>query len=107
MTWGDSARRNGKRLRLLSSPDPFFDIATSLRKDVAIYVDSDLGNGIKGEEVVRQIIELGFTNVMMETGFLPNQFSKFPWVKKVIGKDPPWDVSEGIESFPKVEAATL
>ncbi len=94
MTWGDSARRNGKRLRLLNSPDPFFDIASNLRRDIAIYVDSDLGNGIKGEEVVKQIVGLGFTNVVIETGFSPDQFNKYPWVNIVIGKDPPWDVTD-------------
>jgi len=94
LTWGDSARRHGKRLRIFSSPDPFFDLASSLRRDTTIYVDSDLGNSLKGEDVVRQVVELGFTNVIMETGFHPDQFAKFPWVRKVIGKDPPWDSSD-------------
>ena len=91
LTWSDSASRNGKRLRMLFSPDPFFDLAPTLRRNIPIFVDSDLGNGLKGEEVVQRIQALGFTNVLMETGYSPEHFERSPWITRVIGKDPPWD----------------
>jgi hypothetical protein len=54
-----------------------------------IYIDSDLGGGIKGEDIARQLKDLGFADITLETGHPPENFKHLPWLK-VAGKEPPW-----------------
>ena len=53
-----------------------------------IYVDSNLGNGVKGEEIAKQISDLGFENIYLCTGYRSSDFAKMPWIKDILGKDP-------------------
>ena len=55
-------------------------------------IDSDLGDGIKGEEIARTIYEKGFKTIYLETGHPPGSFPKMPWIKEIISKEPPWAV---------------
>jgi len=56
---------------------------------VAIYVDVNLANNVRGEEVARRIHDLGFTDIYLATGYDADGFPPLPYIKAVVGKDFP------------------
>jgi hypothetical protein len=82
------AEEKNKRFLYCSNADDFFKQFQSFDLSCPIYVDSNLGNGIKGEEISKKISELGFKNVNICTGYQAYEFPTMPWVKSIIGKDP-------------------
>ena len=104
MTWRMAAKQAGARLEVFDSPeallarlaelasgsaDPVTPDSTANR-DVRVYVDSKLRGGVLGENVARQVVELGFPAVYITTGYPPARFAHVTWVRGVIGKDPPF-----------------
>jgi hypothetical protein len=90
MTWKVAARSAGVALKPFKNPADFLAICETLPKDTPIYIDSDLGDGQKGEIIAKTIYARGFKTIYLETGHQPGSFPGMPWIKKVIGKDPPW-----------------
>ena len=78
-----------KSLKIFKNPADFTAQAGQLPKGAAIYIDSKLGDGIKGEDIAKDLKEKGFTNITLETGHPPEKFARLPWLK-VTGKEPPW-----------------
>jgi len=89
MTWKMSARNNGITLKAFKAPVEFLSSLEAFPKDTPIYLDSELGEGLKGEDIAKDLWEKGFTGIYLETGHPPERFSHLPWLK-VIGKEPPW-----------------
>jgi hypothetical protein len=56
----------------------------------AIYIDSNLGNGEKGEKLASRIYDSGFRNIYIATGDHPDRFSSLPQIKGIVGREPPW-----------------
>ncbi len=54
------------------------------------YIDSNLSNGVKGEDVAWILSKRGFSNLYLATGFNASEFRPMTWIKAVIGKEPPW-----------------
>jgi hypothetical protein len=59
-------------------------------RSTAIYIDSNLGGGIKGEEIAKQIVALGFTEIWLCTGNEPEQYAHLTYLKGCVSKDAPW-----------------
>lgn len=93
MNWKTAAKVNGISLKIYSNPKEFLAETGQLPKDVSIYLDSDLGDGVKGEEIAKDLHEKGFTDITLETGHPPEQFAHLPRLK-VTGKEPPWRTGE-------------
>ncbi|HAT72124.1 MAG TPA: hypothetical protein DCS63_04840 [Elusimicrobia bacterium] len=89
MNWKTAAKGKGIALQAFSSPDAFLAIEPPVAKDTPIYLDSDLGDGVKGEDIAQSLKEKGYSNICLETGHSTEKFSHIPWLK-VIGKEPPW-----------------
>ncbi|MBI4655550.1 MAG: hypothetical protein HY746_02260, partial [Elusimicrobia bacterium] len=53
-------------------------------------IDSELGDGIKGEDIAKTLNEKGFSNIYLETGHPAENFAHLSFIKKVISKEPPW-----------------
>ena len=51
-----------------------------------MYIDSDLGKGLKGEELSKGIFDLGFKNIYLATGKRKVDIKVPYWIKKVQGK---------------------
>lgn len=62
----------------------------SIDKNAAIFIDSDLGNGTKGEIESKRIYDLGFHNIYLTTGHTDIDSNKHPWLKGIISKTPPF-----------------
>lgn len=56
---------------------------------ISPYIDSELGDDIRGEDMARNFYKKGFTDITMATGYGPEKFTHRPWLK-VTGKEPPW-----------------
>ncbi len=55
-----------------------------------IYVDSDLGNNLKGEVLSEKIYSMGFSEIYMATGHIAEDIKVPAWIKGVRGKTPPF-----------------
>ena len=53
------------------------------------YIDVHLSDNENGEQVTKELFELGFKNLYLATGFEVDQFSHITWIKGVVGKSPP------------------
>ncbi len=89
MNWKLAAKAAGVVLKAYKIPEDFTAGIETLAKDTPIYIDSDLGDGIKGESIAKELHDKGFTNLTMATGHGPEEFTHLPWLK-VTGKEPPW-----------------
>lgn len=89
-TWKMAAARAGKSFRSFSSTEAFFDAAADIDCRTAVYIDSDLGDGIKGERESLKIRDLGFDDVYLATGHPPENFSGLGHLRGVVGKEAPW-----------------
>lgn len=89
--WKISAARNGKKLALFTCCNDFFKDSEKLSRKAVVYIDSNLGNGEKGEKEAKYIYQLGFNKILLTTSYSASQFGKIPWIAKIINKTPPWD----------------
>jgi hypothetical protein len=89
--WKQSSINNGVNLKTFSSPTGFLIAHSLFNKDIPIYVDRELDNGLKGEDVAKLIYGHGFKNVYLTTPYSPEDFKNIPWIKGVIDKTPPWE----------------
>jgi len=89
MTWEMAAEEYGIELKAFKDPAEFLSNLGTFPKNAHIYIDSELGENIKGENIAAELKEKGFTNVYLATAHPPEKFARLPWLK-VISKAPPW-----------------
>lgn len=89
--WELSAANARRKARTYASVDEFIAACDDIDRKVPIYVDSRLGDGIRGEDESKKITELGFVEVYLATGDESAASKKPAHVRQVVGKDPPWD----------------
>jgi signal transduction histidine kinase len=90
LTWDSKAKRQNIELKTFSSYQSFLKDKNLIEKDSTIYIDSDLGENIKGEEVAVILHNEGFTDILMATGHSPDRFINLHFLKGVISKSPPF-----------------
>jgi hypothetical protein len=88
MVWKTAAGDRQKSLQCFSKADDFLATCQNLDSNTPIYVDANLGDGVSGVEVSKQIFDLGFENIYLCTGYDPTDFPPTPWLKGILGKDP-------------------
>ncbi len=89
MNWRMAARAAGAELKCFRTPEEFTAAAGALPRDIPLYIDSELGNGIRGEDIAKDLRDKGFSDITMATGHDASRFAGLPWLK-VAGKEPPW-----------------
>jgi hypothetical protein len=87
-TWQMMAKEKGKSLLCFSAPEEFFNKFPEIEPTTPIFIDVSLGNGVRGEEVAREAIGLGFTQVFLATGHAADSIADIPGLKGIVGKDP-------------------
>jgi hypothetical protein len=90
MTWKGAAKAQGLSFAAFAKPEEFLATIDGFLKDTAIYLDSNLGDGIIGEDIAKTLYAKGFTNLYLATGYDAESLPPMPWIRKVVGKDPPW-----------------
>lgn len=88
MTWNMIAKEQNKKFVGFTTHDAFFIESHSFDFETPLFIDSNLGNGIKGEVVAKKAFEAGFKTIYLATGNEASQFEPMPWIKGVVGKDP-------------------
>ncbi len=90
LTWESKAFKNNVNLKTFKSYQDFLSIKNDLSKDSIIYVDSELEDEIKGEEVATLLNNEGFTNISITSGHPKEIFQNLTFLKKIISKTPPF-----------------
>lgn len=90
MTWQMRAKMLGKELHVFSTVEAFLKVADNFSRDTEIYIDGNLGNGLRGEIESKKIADLGFSSIAMATGEEPETIKKPDWIRLIQGKSPPW-----------------
>jgi signal transduction histidine kinase len=95
--WINSSDKHHKTVKLFFSPSRFFDMEWQIDRATPIFVDVDLGDGISGEVVSREIFERGFKKVHLATDYDADNFDlkALPWISSIRKKTPPWDENPG------------
>jgi hypothetical protein len=86
--WKMSAK--GRNIVCFNNPDLFLEKIEEYDSDTPIYIDSNLGEGKRGEEIAKEIFNKGFKEIYLATAYHPNYFPPMEWIKGIIGKSPPW-----------------
>lgn len=88
-TWSAQARRLGINLKTYFSVDEFLADAAEFDKDTKIFIDSSLGNDVKGEVESLRISSLGFGEIYLTSGHPKENFTDYSHLKAVVSKRPP------------------
>jgi signal transduction histidine kinase len=88
--WKLIAKIYKKNISTFFSPQDFFQSVDDFGEATKIYIDSNLGNGIKGEDVARKIYDMGFKEIYLTTGYDKSEFPEMYWIKDVVNKTPPF-----------------
>ena len=88
--WKNAAKEVGKKLTVFSKVDDFLARCTEFDPATPIYLDSNLGDGIRGESFAPQLRAQGFKEIYMVTGYSPFDFESIEEIKAVLDKTPPW-----------------
>lgn len=86
--WKDHAKINNKQIEMFTNYEDFKKVSHLYAVETPIYIDSSLGNNVKGEVVSKEIYAQGFTEIYLCTGYEPDHFPPMPWIKKILGKEP-------------------
>jgi len=87
--WLMRARSANKIISVYESIESFRKVASTVSRQLPIFIDSNLGNGVKGEEFARELFGEGFTELYLATGYPASSFKTMDWIKGIVSKDPP------------------
>jgi signal transduction histidine kinase len=90
LNWAAEAEMNGIKLKTFSNSKDFLSELSTINRNTKIYIDSNLGESQKGEDIAKNIHESGFENIFITTGYEKEKLPQMPWVKDVIDKSSPW-----------------
>jgi signal transduction histidine kinase len=88
ISWMEHFKGRGVPFKSFSSIENFLKDAPAIEKESFIYIDSSLGNGIRGEIEGEKIHNLGFPNLYLATGYLKDDINKPHWIKGIYSKSP-------------------
>jgi signal transduction histidine kinase len=91
LTWKTTAERAGIRLAVFASLAEFRSRIASPAQAGIVYIDSELGDGVKGEEEAERLHAEGYVELYLATGHAPARFSHLKFLRGVAGKSPPWE----------------
>jgi len=89
-TWKLAVKKTANRLAYFFSASDFLARAAEFDRTARIYIDSNLGNGVRGEEISKEIFALGFQEIYLITGHSQAEFPPLPHIRAIRGKEPPW-----------------
>lgn len=92
MLWLLAAKANNKNIVCFSNLNDFWAQADQIALKTPIYIDSQLGNGVLGEDEAQQIYNFGFKTIYLSTGLPEHYYGERPYLKAIRGKEPPWSL---------------
>ncbi|MFA6023570.1 MAG: sensor histidine kinase [Candidatus Pacearchaeota archaeon] len=88
INWSHYCNKKGITFSGFKSIDDFILVSKTIDKSSNIYIDSNLGEGIKGEIESEKIFNIGFLNLFLSTGYDKNSIVKPQWLKEIYSKNP-------------------
>jgi signal transduction histidine kinase len=88
LNWKSHCKKHDLDFHGFKSINDFIASSASFDKSSRIYIDSNLGDGVKGEIESEKIFILGFLNLYLATGYEEDSIIKPSWIKKVFSKSP-------------------
>jgi hypothetical protein len=88
-TWHIQSKKFNKKIITFNNTDIFMNLINSFDKETNIYLDSNLGSE-SGENIAKILFDRGFCNIYITTGYDPKKVKGIPWIKGIIGKEPPF-----------------
>ena len=86
MMWEIGASSLGLKCKIFSSIDEFLGTAESISKSVPIFLDSDLGQGIRGQDYAGVLREMGFQKIFLATSYIELHGTAIKHIDAVISK---------------------
>ncbi len=90
MSWELKAKETGKKLILINPEGDVIGDVFRYSKTTPIYIDSNLGQGKHGEEILIVLAKNGYRNLFLATGYSQDALGMEDVPFLVVGKDPPW-----------------
>lgn len=88
MTWKMLSQEKNKSVLLLKKPKELKIQLAFINKKTPLFIDSQLADGVRGEQVAKEFYDLGFKTIYLSTGRDPAEFASMDWIKAIVGKDP-------------------
>ncbi|MBF0314655.1 MAG: sensor histidine kinase [Oligoflexia bacterium] len=91
--WENEAKKHLKKFKSFSTFEAFLNSPEIYSLETVIYVDYNLSNNMKGEQVAKLLYESGFKNINICSAHRPEALADLlerPWIKSVVGKKAPW-----------------
>ena len=88
LNWKSHCKRSGLEFSGFMSVSEFLAASSTFDKASRIYIDSNLGDGVKGEIESEKIFALGFLNLYLATGYEKDSIQKPVWIKEIFSKSP-------------------
>ncbi|MEO8964513.1 MAG: HAMP domain-containing sensor histidine kinase [Gammaproteobacteria bacterium] len=85
--WKFAAAHKKKKIVVFNNLDDVERDIKNFNRAIPIYIDSNLGGAIKGEQYAKSLYEHGFINIYLTTGYKKSSFEPMYWIKGIIGKD--------------------
>lgn len=95
--WKRMAKIGNGRFIGFHSSSEFFQRAQQFNRSVPVYIDSDLNESTPGELIAKEIKQLGFETIYLQTAIPVTDPTGMDWLTAVIGKDTPWDHELGLQ----------
>jgi len=86
--WRKFSDENGLKLDVFSSIEEFLLQSEKFNADIYILLDSDLGDGVRGEIDGEEVFKRGFSKIYLYTSYPDTSFEKPSWIIGIIDKDP-------------------
>jgi hypothetical protein len=95
LIWKSAADSASAEFMAFSSPEEFEAEMDQIDRDTPIYIDSDLGDGIRGEEVAPKYFAAGFRKIHLATGSAPQEIGVMDRCAGIVGKNAPEELKSG------------
>ncbi len=89
LTWEARSRKAGVPLRIFKTSIELFSNLSLIPLETTFYIDSELDSE-KGEDLAKKLYDLGYHNLIMCSGHSSEKFEHLAFIKKTIGKTPPF-----------------
>jgi signal transduction histidine kinase len=89
-TWELNAIARGKTILVFNEIKAFEEALSNIDTSSPLYIDSELGSDMKGEEYAKNLFERGYHEIYLATGHDASNFKPMPWIKAIISKEPPF-----------------
>lgn len=88
LMWKVSADKNKKVVHFYYEGNELLNNINQYNFETSFYIDSNLKNNEKGEDVAKKLYDLGYKELYLATGYDKSDFPSLPFIKGFVGKKP-------------------